>query len=102
MNPFNGSPAKNEDIIDGIRPGTGLDGEPIACISIDLETPAAMKRLIPEPIPHLLTTSSMNITIIPPNASWAITAITTTGTHEVATIVAQPPPAWVVQNGRFK
>ena len=33
------------------------------------DTPAAMNKLIPEPMPHLLTTSSINIISIPPITS---------------------------------
>ena len=39
----------------------------ICCI-----TPATINKLIPEPKPHLLITSSMNIISSPPSISWKI------------------------------
>src|SRR3989344_942844 len=47
----------------------------IVLTSIWLPTPAAMNKLIPEPNPHLLTTSSSNIAITPPMANCSVTTI---------------------------
>ena len=38
----------------------------------DCDTPAAIKRLIPDPMPHFVDTSSMNMTSIPPRQSCAM------------------------------
>ena len=72
---FCGSPAARLCISAGIAPvaiaGFVGDGSgDNALIKIDCDTPAAMKRLMPDPNPHLLTTSSMNMTSTPPMKSW--------------------------------
>src|SRR3989338_7966146 len=43
-----------------------------ARIKICWATPPAINKLIPEPKPHLLTTSSMNMMINPPKNNWTI------------------------------
>ncbi len=41
-----------------------------ARVKSDCETPAAMNKLIPEPMPHLVQSWSMNMMIMPPRMSW--------------------------------